>query len=191
MDAGVERGARVYLRSVSPGDRAEWCALRHASAEHLDPWEPIPHDGLSAHDDRAFSRVLHQTDTPSTRRLLICRRDDEVILGMVNLSQICRGPFENGTMGYWIGAAHAGQGYAREGVHLALRHAFGSFELHRVEANVMPKNTRSLRLVRALGFREEGFSPRYLRIAGVWADHLRFAMTAEDWEDGTESEREG
>lgn len=66
-----------------------------------------------------------------------------------------------------------------EGLRLVLRHAFGPLGLHRLEANIQPKNRSSIRLVRRAGFRREGFSPRYLRVLGRWRDHERWAITVE------------
>lgn len=101
---------------------------------------------------------------------------------MVNLSQIFLGPFCNGILGYWVGAAHAQRGYASDGVRACLSRAFGDLGLHRVECNVRPDNEPSLRLARRIGFRDEGYSPRYLQIDGAWSDHVRFAMTCEEWD---------
>ena len=84
--------------------------------------------------------------------------------------------------GYWIGAPYARQGYMREGLGLALGHAFKTLRLHRLEANIQPANTASKRLVESLGFRLEGFSPRYLKIGGRWRDHERWAILSEDWQ---------
>ncbi len=113
--------------------------------------------------------------------MLLCRRSDEAIVGMINLGQIVMDPLCSAYLGYWTGVDYLRRGYATDGVRLALRHAFGNVGLHRVEANIRPENDPSLALARRVGFREEGYSPRYLQIAGKWADHVRFAMTVEDW----------
>lgn len=102
-------------------------------------------------------------------------------MGAVNLSQIFRGGFQNCYMGYQIGGPFAGQGYMGEALHLALGHAFHTLGLHRVEANVQPENTASIALVKRVGFRLEGYSPRYLKIGGRWRDHARWAILREEW----------
>ncbi len=67
------------------------------------------------------------------------------------------------------------------GVRAVISRAFGELRLHRLEANIQPDNEASRRLVQRLGFRLEGFSPRYLKIAGKWRDHERWALTLEQW----------
>ena len=83
-------------------------------------------------------------------------------------------------LGYFALEPYAGQGYMGEGLRLVLRHAFGPLGLHRLEANIQPGNAASIGLVKAAGFRREGLSPRYLKIAGRWRDHERWAILAED-----------
>lgn len=178
IEAALARGRRVYLRHPTRGDRRDWIDLRLRSRAFLERWDPRPPPGLTIDD--IFDRILASADKDEQQRHLVIRRRDEAIVGMVNLNQIFRGPFCNAVLGYWIGEPYARQGYATEGVRLCLRRAFGPLGLHRVEANVMPSNEPSLALVRRLGFREEGYSPRYLQIAGCWADHTRWALTAED-----------
>jgi [ribosomal protein S5]-alanine N-acetyltransferase len=92
-----------------------------------------------------------------------------------------RGSFHSCYSGFYANAATAGQGLTRETLDLALRYAFETEALHRIEANVQPANAASLALVRRAGFRHEGFSPRYLQVDGQWRDHERFAITVEDW----------
>ena len=114
--------------------------------------------------------------------LLACLRDDGAIVGSFQLSQIFRGGFQNACLGFFVVAAHAGQGLMTEALQLALRHAFTELRLHRVEANVQPANARSRALVERCGFRHEGFSPRYLKVGGEWRDHERYAITVEEWQ---------
>lgn len=178
----LARSERVCLRHPIEADRAAWRLLRDQSKDFHEPWEPRPPAGVSYSGDAGFDRLLATAWTDQSQRHMICRNTDGAMLGMVNLTQITGEPFLNAVMGYWIGRPFARQGYASEGVVLCLGRAFGELGLHRVEANVVPTNEASLALVRRVGFRDEGFSLRYLQIAGVWADHTRWAMTIEDWQ---------
>ena len=125
-----------------------------------------------------------RTTGPSRHRLLVCRRVDGAIVGVVNVSEIVRAAFQSAYLGYYAFRPHAGRGYMTEGLALVLRHAFRSLRLHRLEANIQPGNRPSRALVRGLGFRREGFSPRYLKIGGRWRDHERWALLAEEWRRG-------
>jgi ribosomal-protein-alanine N-acetyltransferase len=118
---------------------------------------------------------------PNRHRLLVCRRLDGAIVGVVNVSEIVRAAFQSAYLGYYAFRPHAGQGYMTEGLALVLHHAFRSLGLHRLEANIQPGNRQSRELVRGLGFRKEGFSPRYLKIGGRWRDHERWAIVREAW----------
>ena len=89
--------------------------------------------------------------------------------------------FHSAYLGYYAGRPYAGQGYMTEGMGLVLRHAFTGMRLHRVEANVQPENVASIALVKRSGFKLEGFSPRYLKVAGRWRDHQRWAILIDDW----------
>lgn len=112
---------------------------------------------------------------------LVCRVDDDTPVGVFNLSEIVRGSFESAYLGYYGFAPYAGHGYMREGLALMLGVAFRKFGLHRVEANVQPTNAPSIALLRAAGFTREGHSRRYVKVAGRWRDHERWAMLADDW----------
>ena len=90
-----------------------------------------------------------------------------------------QGAFRSAYLGYYAFTPHENQGLMAEGLGLAIADAFRRLRLHRLEANVQPGNKASLRLVRRLGFRREGYSPRYLKIAGRWRDHERWALLAD------------
>ncbi len=103
------------------------------------------------------------------------------IAGVINVSEIVRGSFQSAYLGYYAFEPLCGMGFMRRGLQLVIAHSFGKLRLHRVEANIQPENLRSIALVKSLGFRCEGLSPRYLKIAGRWRDHQRWALLVEDW----------
>jgi [ribosomal protein S5]-alanine N-acetyltransferase len=111
------------------------------------------------------------------------RTAERELAGVINLSEIVRGYFQSAYLGYFALVPHQGKGHMSAGLRLALDRAFGEHRLHRVEANIQPANEASLRLVRRLGFRREGLALRYLRVAGAWRDHERWALTAEEWSE--------
>ena len=125
----------------------------------------------------AYRRYVRRTRTPSHAGYLI--RHEGELVGVVNVSEIVRGNFHSAYLGYYAFAPHAGQGLMAEGLALVIRDAFRRLRLHRVEANIQPGNKASLRLVRRLGFRREGYSLRYLKIGGRWRDHERWALLAD------------
>ena len=115
------------------------------------------------------------------RAFLACNNETGAIAGVINVSQIYRGPFQSAYLGFYAMEGHQGHGLMREALGLTLRVAFDQLKLHRLEANVQPNNVRSVALVKSSGFRLEGFSPRYLKIAGRWRDHERWAILREQF----------
>jgi len=105
----------------------------------------------------------------------------DVFVGELTLSSVVRGPFQNAVIGYWIDNAQAGNGYVPEAVAVALAFAFDDLGLHRIEIAIIPRNERSRRVVEKLNIRLEGVAEKFLQINGVWEDHARFAITAEEW----------
>lgn len=169
------RGRHVFLRPPGPSDEREFLALNRASASF--------HRGLVSPPRTAqkFSQYLDRARRPNNELFLVCRCEDGAITGAINLSEIIRGAFQNAFVGYFVGAPYAGRGYMTEALCLVLRHVFRHLKLHRLEANLQPGNNASRALVRRAGFRLEGYSPRFLKIAGRWRDHERWALTVEDW----------
>lgn len=109
------------------------------------------------------------------------RTPEGELAGVINASEIVRGAFQSAYLGYYAFAPHNGQGHMSRGLRAVLADLFRVQRLHRVEANIQPVNLASREVVRRLGFRLEGLSPRYLKIAGRWRDHERWALTVEDW----------
>lgn len=164
----------ITIAAPSPADEAEFLDAVERSRLLHEPWVTPP----STPDD--FQAFLAKLDGDRRRSFLIRRRDAGALAGVVNLSEIVRGAFCSAYLGYYAFAPHQRQGFMRQGLRMAIEHAFDVLELHRVEANIQPENLASIALVRGLGFRREGFSPRYLKIYGQWRDHERWALTVED-----------
>ena len=177
------RRLRVELRAPTPADRDEFIAAMLSSRKLHHPWL------TPATTPEAFENVLRRVGDDRYDPQLVCRLEDGVIVGFVNISEIVRGAAQHGFVGYGGVAAHAGRGYMTEGLQLALRRAFTHLGLHRLEANIQPGNTASIALVRRLGFVREGFSERYLKIGGRWRDHERWAIRAEQWRAANRSAR--
>jgi ribosomal-protein-alanine N-acetyltransferase len=178
-------GRRVELRPLAPSDFREWRAVRRRNHNWLTPWEP--------------RRVAGAPDTIESRDAFVARcaareRErqlgtaygfgifvDGCFVGEMNLSSIQRGPFQSCYVGYWIDRDHAGHAYTSEALVAVMQFAFEQLDLHRVQIAIIPRNTRSRRVVDKLGVRSEGLAERYLEINGVWEDHIRYAVTAEEW----------
>lgn len=181
-------GSRILLRPLNIGDFGAYKELRARCSDWLSPWEPVPVKGQpdASKERRAFAALCgardreRQLGTGFGFAIVI---PDHGLAGVVNLSGIQRGPFQSSYLGYWIDEACAGQGYVPEAVAIMLRFAFEEAGLHRVQVAVIPRNHASRRVVEKLGLREEGLAERYLQIAGVWEDHIRYAMTVEEWAD--------
>ena len=176
------RGFRVYLRPPRRADAAAFIAAVRASERFHRRWvhPPATPARFSSYLTR-FARAARDPLAASHVGFVVCRCDDDALVGVYNFSEIVRSAFQSAYLGYYAFAPHAGAGLMAEGLALALDAAFGSLKLHRVEVNVQPSNTRSLALVRAAGFRKEGYSRRYVKIGGRWCDHVRLALLAEDW----------
>ena len=118
----------------------------------------------------------------------VCTEEGE-LAGVININEIVRGVFCSGYLGYYGFVPHNGRGYMKKGLRAVMEEAFRREQLHRLEANIQPDNEASRQLVQRCGFRLEGFSPRYLKLAGRWRDHERWAITVEEWKAQTRKDR--
>lgn len=170
--------ARLMLRPGRVSDFEAWAKLRSDSRAFLTPWEPQwPSDDLhrSAFRER-IRRCRQEINGDEAYPLLLFRRGDGQLLGGLTLGLVRRGVAQACTLGYWMGAPHAGKGYMSEAVRRAMDFAFGDLGLSRVEAACLPRNERSIHLLESVGFSREGMAPAYLKINGAWEDHLLFAL---------------
>ncbi|MBX3490494.1 GNAT family protein [Parvibaculum sp.] len=175
-------GEGVYLRTPQPGDYAAWAQLRENSRDFLTPWEPT-----WAQDDltrtafrRRLRRYMREIREDHAYPFFIFREQDEALVGGCTLSGVQRGVQQSCTLGYWAGEKYAGQGYVTAAVRALVPYVFEELKLHRLQAACLPENERSRAVLRKCGFTEEGHARGYLRINGMWRDHVVFAILRDD-----------
>jgi [ribosomal protein S5]-alanine N-acetyltransferase len=175
-------GDGIVLRIPQASDFAEWAALRAASRDFLTPWEPTwPADDLTrASFRRRIRRYAEDQRSDLAYAFFVMRQSDNGLVGGLTLANVRRGCAQAGSLGYWMGAPHARQGYMTAAVKALVPFAFGTLRLHRIEAACIPANTASVKLLEKTGFKREGFARQYLCIDGIWQDHLLYARLKDD-----------
>ena len=126
-----------------------------------------------AYQESALQKEIAAAQAGTGYRFYIKRLDlPGEIIGTIALSNVVMGAFCSAYLGYKLDEAQQGRGYMTAAVGMVVRHAFEELRLHRIEANVMPRNRASLRVLEKNGFENEGLSRAYLKINGVWEDHI-------------------
>ena len=178
-------GRRVLLRPLVASDFAAWQEVRRRNVDWLTKWEaarvpgtPDVVEDRGAFEARCSARQRERMLGTGFGFGLFVAGD---FAGEINLNSIQRGPFQNAYVGYWIDEKQAGQSLMSEAVVAVCRFAFDELHLHRVQIAIIPRNSNSRRVMEKLQVRDEGIALRYLEINGVWEDHVRYALTAEDW----------
>ena len=169
----------VTTRLISVADAPELAALLNANREFLAPWEPERADSYYTADGQrqVVEDVLRQFDQGSSVPHVIVEAGR--IVGRITVNTIVRGPFQSGSLGYFVDAGCNGRGVATAAVGHIVRLAFGDLGLHRLEAGTLLHNTGSQRVLERNGFRRYGLAPRYLKIAGDWRDHALYQLVSE------------
>lgn len=163
----------LHLELTGKEHRERWLAAAARSKELHHPWVS------PASTIWQFNQRLIKYRSANNISLLAIDQNNALV-ACINLNEIVRGAFQSAYIGYFVFEPFSGKGLMKKAMKLVIDYAFNSLELHRIEANIQPTNDASLNLIKSLGFRHEGFSPRYLKIEKEWKDHERFALTIED-----------
>ena len=177
-------GRRVRLRPLQEGDFDDWYEVRTRCRDWLLPWEPRPAGAPYPSEDK--TSFLARCSMRERERQLGTGYGFGIFaggrfVGEINLSSIQRGPFQNAYVGYWVDQLQAGRSYVPEACVVLFRFAFEELDLHRLQVAIIPRNRPSRRVAQKLWLRGEGIALRYLEIDGRWEDHVRYAITREEW----------
>ena len=166
--------SRLAIEHMAPGHAAALADFFRRNERHLAPWDPPRPAGImeSAFWQSECERAVEDYEEGAVVRWVLCPREDpHRVIGRVNYTQIARGPFQSCMLGYAIDADHEGRGLMHEALEATIEHVFAVLRLHRIQANYVPENRRSGRLLERLGFVHEGRAKNYLYINGAWRDH--------------------
>jgi [ribosomal protein S5]-alanine N-acetyltransferase len=172
--SSTSRAVDVYLEPPSMRRSADFIDAVARSRRLHGRWSSPPST------PEQYRKFVERARKTSNESRLVCTREGD-LAGVINISEIVRGVFCSGYLGYYAFVPYDGCGYMRAGLAAVIRLAFHGYGLHRLEANIQPENSRSIALVQSLGFEREGYSPRYLKIGGRWRDHERWAIRSESW----------
>jgi ribosomal-protein-alanine N-acetyltransferase len=175
---------RLWLGLPAREDAGEIARFYNENRDHLQPWSPtfVPMLFSAAFWRDEAARLRTEFQAGREMRCFVATRNASArVIGNVSLTQIVRGAFQAGTLGYGLAAEAQGRGYMVEAVRGAVRYAFAELGLHRVMANYVPRNHRSAAVLRRAGFTVEGYARDYLMINGLWEDHVLTAITNRDW----------
>ena len=174
--------ARLSLRLPEHRDFREWAKLRHESKAFLSPWEPIwapDHLSRASFTNRVYwsqRAVKNGNAVP----LFVFHKEAGQLVGAITLDNIRRGPYQVGTIVYWVGQQYARQGFMSEAIIAMVAHAFGALDLSRVESACLPDNVASRGVLEKAGFKYEGVAQSYIQINGRWRNHVLYAALRGD-----------
>lgn len=168
---------RTEISKLSAKDEQKFLEVTLNSKNIHAPWV------FPAMDPATFKELLDRNLQDNFETVVVRPKGTQDIIGIFNLSQIFYHNFQNTILGCYANIAYNGQGLMREGLLQTVGYAFFKLKLHRIEANIICENQRSLNLFKNFGFRHEGMSKNYLNVNGAWRDHEKFALNREDWED--------
>ena len=172
---------RLHLRILDETYARQVLTFYQNNRLFLEPWEPSRNDAFYTLEAQQTGLYLDQQATQNGQMLrfwLYTKSTDKSIstlIGTVAITNIIRGVFKSCYIGYKLDERYCGHGYMAEALDAVVRFAFEEFNLHRIEAHIMPRNKKSIKVITRAGFGYEGLSKDYLKINGKWENHYRYA----------------
>jgi ribosomal-protein-alanine N-acetyltransferase len=169
---------RLILRSLQATDMQQLNEYILRNKDFLSLWEPERDEHY--YSEKGVKEIVEKQNDEITSLkgiyLYIFLKDGLKLIGSISVSHIVFGAFQSCFLAYKLDKHEINHGYMTEAMKKVIEICFHEYELHRIEANVMPKNTRSIRVLKKLGFVEEGRSQKYLKINGRWEDHIHYVL---------------
>lgn len=166
---------RLLLKTSWVELAEEWAEFCRRNRAFLTPFEPNREEEYytaAYHEALLKEEMKQEKERRGVQFYLFRKEEPEKAIGRVGLSNIVWGGFRSCFIGAKMDGDYINQGYMTEATNAVVEYAFHEMGLHRIEANIMPRNRRSLRTAEKCGFRSEGVSEKYLCINGVWEDHV-------------------
>jgi len=181
------------MNIISRTERMDLMQLEQASADlvleyvvrnrsFLEPWEPERNEEFYTLTHQAALLQQEAVKIKEGQLFKVWMVQEGRVIGSAALSNIVRGAFQSCHLGYKMDHAQLNKGLMTEALRSLVAYAFEELKLHRIEANIMPRNEASLQVVKKLGFYDEGLAHKYLRIHGVWEDHIHMVLRNEAME---------
>ena len=174
---------RLLLKVLGPSHAELTLDYYSRNRAFLEEWEPVREEAFYTLQSQRELLAQEQTDFESGRlfRAWIFKKEEEDrAIGTFGFSNIVRGAFLSCFLGYKLDGQETCKGYMTEALGRGIAVMFEDYGLHRIEANIMPKNKASLHVAEKLGFCNEGLSRKYLKINGIWEDHIHMVLL-NDW----------
>lgn len=177
------KGFKVVLRPPQPDHCEEWLGVRKRNQRFLQKYEPAwsKDANSSSYFYRRLARQYRDWYADRAYPFLIFKVEDDSLIGGINILHVARGAAQYAMLGYWLDAAHQGQGYMLAAMRLTIYFAYNDLKLHRLNAAVLTTNQRSIKLLKRMGFAEEGFAREYIEICGEWQDHKLFGLILKEF----------
>ncbi len=176
---------RLVLRMLEPHEAELAVAFYRENKEHLEKTGPMWTKDFFDLDrwQLQLEVNLEEFRTDQSLKLFVFEKQTNTIIGIVNFNNIVRRVAQYCNIGYSLAEDKQGFGYMEEALKYAIKYSFEVLNLHRVMANYMPRNVRSGKVLKKLGFTAEGFARDYLYINGAWEDHVLTSLTNDNWQD--------
>ena len=172
---------RLTLKPLNKSDSSLLREYLLRNKSFLEKWEPKREPDFFEIEsiERMLDFEKQAVDARQALSFYIFKKYDGRLIGSVKLSNIVYGIFLSCFTGYKLDKDEQGNGYMTEALREVVRIAFEEYGLHRIEANIMPRNKASQKVVKKLGFKKEGKAKKYLKINGIWEDHLHYVLLNE------------